>query len=96
MTAESIAEIYRDTVWGHVLHDAGHGEGRQEGRQEGLEEGLERGRQLLLADLLTERFGPAATIPEIARRLAHWPSGAVQAVHAAASIDDLTGAEPPS
>jgi hypothetical protein len=88
MTAESIAEVYRNTVWGRVLQDVG--------REEGREEGLEVGREEMLADLLEDRFGPDPSIRGIAHRLAVWPRGAVHAANTATRLSDLAEADPPS
>jgi hypothetical protein len=79
MTVESIAEFYRDTEFGRKL--------RREGRAEGREE--------LLAELLRDRFGDHPGVLEVADRLSSWPnSGAIRAVMAATTLDDLPATPP--
>jgi len=79
MTAESIAEFWRDGEIGQILIQQGRQEGRQEGRAE------------LLMTLLRASFGDQPDLPEIAQRLAGWPSteAAVRAITAATRPQDI-------
>jgi hypothetical protein len=89
VTAESLGEFYHDTVLGRVLEGIGHEKGLEAGRAAGLE----AGRAEVLAELITDRFGPDPSITEIARRLARRPGGAFRAVNAAHSLDEIADIE---
>jgi hypothetical protein len=89
MSVESIADLFvadlfRDTKFGQALI------------QQGLDTGREEGREHLLVALLRDRFGPHPDLPAVAQRLASWPDAAsIQAITAAASLDELARAQPP-
>jgi hypothetical protein len=82
MNTKVVAEIFRDTEVGRVLHEEGRTEGREEGQQEA--------RERLLSLLLRERFGDHPSVPAIARHLTAQPeAAALHAISAAATLDEL-------
>ncbi|HST84160.1 MAG TPA: hypothetical protein VLL08_20665 [Kineosporiaceae bacterium] len=90
MSVETIADFYRETEFGRVLHHRGHDEGLEEGLEKGLKTGLGRFACALEA-AIRDRFGDHIESPEIAERLAHCPVpvAAIHAIAHATSFQDL-------
>jgi len=89
MTAEDTADFYAESDWALILRARGLRQGRQEGRQEGREENRE-GRARILLALLRTRFGDHPGLAELAERLSRIDeAAAVEAVTAAASVEDI-------
>jgi hypothetical protein len=86
-------DLFAVTKFGEALIQ----QGLEQGREQGREQGLEQGREQFLIALLRDRFGSHPGIPAVSQRLAGWPSAAsVHAITAAATLDDLLNARPPT